>query len=527
MGALTSTHFVLRDLPLAPRVVISVFLISVGLGYFSALVQLHFKHSSAGNAMPLPADVVAHFSGKVWPPPPEDTSESAATPPRQPTAPPLVPLASGDDPALKVRTLIEARCVRCHGPGGKQAAKGMETWDKLQKYLKPEGSDPSQFETLVSAPESEPFGGEGSMAHAFTTKSGEWDKDQEAQLRPEREGERDALLAWVKAGAPREAYDGDHFTLSNWGNKPITSRFLCGAAEVSETVASSAIPGCDPIKEAIRRAKAKQITVENLTQSTHVHMLGFAMLYFLTGLMLSNSSYPGWLRLLLAPLTLLAQVVDISCWWLARLDGVGPYFALAIMGTGGIVGATLFMQIVLTLIDLFGKEGKAVLAILFLTGLGGFMGLYLKVIDPILEEQRVEAQAEKVRQEQADHDKQQKVQKDAEVRKAQEARTKAEEAKKKAEAERRQADQAKREAQSQAEEAKRQAEQIQGAVEAALAKAKRSADQETTIKIQAAVEQVEKARAREFAALRAELEQLKQRMPSLPVEKLQPLPQKQ
>ena len=32
------------------------------------------------------------------------------------------------------------------------------------------------------------------------------------------------------------------------------------------------------------------------------------------------------------------QVADVLCWWLARLPDVGPYFAVAILGTGAIVG---------------------------------------------------------------------------------------------------------------------------------------------------------------------------------------------
>src|SRR5262245_40016052 len=40
----TSPRFVLRNLTLAPRLVIAIFLVSVGVGYFSALVQLHFQH---------------------------------------------------------------------------------------------------------------------------------------------------------------------------------------------------------------------------------------------------------------------------------------------------------------------------------------------------------------------------------------------------------------------------------------------------------------------------------------------------
>src|SRR5947199_6084528 len=64
MGSTTSNpRLVLRDLPFAARLVLSVFLISVGIGYVSALVQLHFQHAKAGSVMPTGDDAVAIFSG--------------------------------------------------------------------------------------------------------------------------------------------------------------------------------------------------------------------------------------------------------------------------------------------------------------------------------------------------------------------------------------------------------------------------------------------------------------------------------
>jgi hypothetical protein len=105
------------------------------------------------------------------------------------------------------------------------------------------------------------------------------------------------------------------------------------------------------------------------------------MLYGLTGVIFAWTSYPGWLRGLLAPLPLVAQVADISCWWLARLD---PFFARAIVFTGGIVALALFLQITLSLFHLFGRAGKVTLFVLLLgTGMGGYV-VKEQVIDPYL-----------------------------------------------------------------------------------------------------------------------------------------------
>jgi hypothetical protein len=60
----TPTRLTLRQLPLAAKLVLTVFLIAVGVGYFSALIQLHIQHSGRdGNALPTLADVVEVFAG--------------------------------------------------------------------------------------------------------------------------------------------------------------------------------------------------------------------------------------------------------------------------------------------------------------------------------------------------------------------------------------------------------------------------------------------------------------------------------
>src|SRR4051794_9420077 len=58
LTASLSSYTSLSDFPLAARLVLAVFLISVGLGYFSALVNLHFQQASAGEGLPTKDDVV-------------------------------------------------------------------------------------------------------------------------------------------------------------------------------------------------------------------------------------------------------------------------------------------------------------------------------------------------------------------------------------------------------------------------------------------------------------------------------------
>ena len=344
MTTAESPRLTLRDLPLPVKMVITVFLISVGLGYGSALMQMHFQHSTSGTLMPTLSDIIAKFSGVSWPPLPE--------------APKVEPK--------------------------------------------------SKFQQLLEAPETEPFNGSGSMVKAFTKKALEGFEEAD---RPNRDGERRAMIAWIKAGAPREAYEKDSFPLPD-DIMDITIDYVGEGRTVKihtlidDRCARCHQPDADQAKfplhtyDSIAKytkvskrvttdpAKAKQLPADRLTQSTHAHLLSFSMLYLLTGLVFAFSSYPMKMRLLLAPMVLVAQVADISCWWLARLEGVGPYFAMAIMGTGGIVGLGLMLQITLSLFNMYGKLGKTMLVGIFVAGLIGLGVLKMKVLDPLIEEER-------------------------------------------------------------------------------------------------------------------------------------------
>src|SRR5436190_112787 len=58
-------RLVLRDLNLSARLVLSAFLISVGLGYAAAMAQIHFQQSGRnGSALPTADELVKKFHGE-------------------------------------------------------------------------------------------------------------------------------------------------------------------------------------------------------------------------------------------------------------------------------------------------------------------------------------------------------------------------------------------------------------------------------------------------------------------------------
>jgi hypothetical protein len=339
-------RFTLRDLSLPARLVLSAFLIAVGIGYGSAMVQLHFQQSSRnGGPLPTKENVIDTFHGK--------------------------------------------------------------------KELT------SRLVNLITAPESLKFDGNGTMAPAFfKTDGGEFrdavktKKRPEAEVREEREGERAAILAWIKDGVRKEFYMEDAFPLpADLKDKPLTDRFNKGGKARIRAIFKERCVRChhptdgegsamnfplDNYDAIAKYAKVSRgfMSIEKLTQSTHAHLLSFAVLYCLTGLIFAFTSFPAFLRGTLGPLVLVAQVLDISCWWLARIEGpLGEQFALAILYTGGVVGVGLALQIVLSLFDMYGAKGKLVLLLLAAAAAYGGYVVYEKVVVPHLAEELAAARA--------------------------------------------------------------------------------------------------------------------------------------
>jgi hypothetical protein len=350
---LTTDRFILRHLPLATRLVIALFLISVGIGYSSALVQLNVQHAAAGQLLPGPdevKDVYFQRSGK------------------------------------------------------------------------------GELERLIRTDENRQFNGSGSMRSAFTFRSSGWKREirqradkmkkadddkldlraAEKELRKERDLEIASVVAWIHAGAKKDDYekfllpddiakllpaepDGSFFA------KDDTERWVAQVSSIIDTrCARCHAPGkggsagrihLDEYQNVMDYVPpyGKPMPLEKLAQTTHVHLLGFSMLYGLTGLIFVFTSYPAPVRTFLAPLPLLAQVVEISFWWLTRFD---PMFAYGIMSTGGIVAMGLGLQIVLSLWDMYGIKGKIVLVLLAVAGAALAGGVYGEIIAPYLEAQK-------------------------------------------------------------------------------------------------------------------------------------------
>lgn len=355
MGGVTT------EWPLPARVVIVCFLFAVGLGFISALVNMHFQEASPGNLLPDAKDVVRAY----------------------------------------------------HGTLGK-----------------------SQLERLLTEPESLPFNGSGSMRAAFTEKKGSGFKAEmkaiaakkvldlsnpaeaakaKALALKDREGERLALLSWIRSGAPEATYDEVGFELKgDLAKLPISKEYIvqgedgtvkvhlqaiihdrccrCHSDGVGGPASRYSLEKFEDLKDYLSVEAPQGKSLDHLALTTHIHLLAFSILYGLTGILFSLTGWPIWIRILIAPAALIFSVMDISFWWLARIDPpYGPMFAQWIMVSGGLVGLSLGAQIVLGSFGLFRWRGKIVIAAIM--GIGALIGLgaWHWVVDPYLAKQAVVA----------------------------------------------------------------------------------------------------------------------------------------
>jgi hypothetical protein len=497
------TRLTLRDLPLPAKLVVSAFLLAVGLGYFSAMIQLHIAHSDQeGNPLPTPDDVVKRFSYfEKYDPNKEPQShvEHLISGHREDgwgasnMTPAFFGKSSGYEPYSKMKPTDPKRKAVDDARESERLAlihfikedpvKRRAAYDKNEMpfpdalksrpltdaYVlgdRSGGPPKSLIEKLITGARE---GGltKTNMTPAFFSGSAyekEVKKKGKEKVDAARETERLAFLAFIHS--PKEKrkalYEADAMEMpANLKGKAIADDFVendklkiktliddrcvrchsdgdqappldtfdklephitlqeprapaikitsiindrCGRCHnenqapqfpTYEKLEPFITPSHEEPRKALGQdwiASSHTMGTSKLVQSTHAHALSFAMLFALTGFVYAFTSHHGFARGILAPLALVAQVADLSCWWLARLDlPYGPVFALAIMGTGGVVGLSVMLQIMLSLFNMYGIKGKLVLLVMFLVAAGGFGVLFTQKLKPDLDREKERA----------------------------------------------------------------------------------------------------------------------------------------
>ena len=269
----SSPRWALRDLPFASRFTIAVFLVSIGLGYFSALVNLHFQTATPGEALPTSDDVLRDYTGMN-----KNTSQLE----RVLVAHPSLPF-NGQGSMRSVFT--------------KQRASG---WAKAAQCRAKE------------------LGIVGDAFDNIETNNPKMSKEIDRDVARLIDGERLVLIAWLRDGAPKDAYEEDKFALKGSMAKLMVAPGMMDEdapkdepAVKIKTILENRCVSChkenvggsasqfplEKWEDVALYTKTEQSTGKSLTKlamTTHVHLLAFSLLYGMTGLLFSMTGCWRW-----------------------------------------------------------------------------------------------------------------------------------------------------------------------------------------------------------------------------------------
>ena len=242
----------------------------------------------------------------------------------------------------------------------------------------------SPLERLLEATEG-PMDRAGTMRPAFTDQSVGWELlthrmtvDEKVALVAEREGERQALLAWVRSGLGQEAYQADDFPLGEtFAARPITAAYLISdqhrpgqGAHKHVRIRSIVADRCvtchgengrnemarwiplDTYADIERQSRPEALPVLRTTWLI-ASLVALLPLALLTGPLFYFTSTPLWTRRFLTVLPFAALVVTVACWLLGRPR---TYCIHLLLGAAVVAAIGVLIQIIASLANLFAKK---------------------------------------------------------------------------------------------------------------------------------------------------------------------------
>jgi hypothetical protein len=258
--------------------------------------------------------------------------------------------------------------------------------DDLDRLVFTPAQPTCRVERLLEAG-GETIEGGGSMRPAFTRESAGWEdtiknlsEDELRRLLAEREGERLALLDWVRAGGSRVAYDSDDYRLRDIaGVRRITPSYcwddpgsddLAGTTRVR--IRSIVTDRCVPChSENGRHDTARFIpleTYEGLAPRLQpepydgrrrwliASLAGLVPLAIVTGLVFWHTGPRATTRLLVPMVTFAALVAMLACWFAGRPES---WYGPALAGFAFLAAAGALAQALATVSGFVADRGPA------------------------------------------------------------------------------------------------------------------------------------------------------------------------
>ena len=173
-----------------------------------------------------------------------------------------------------------------------------------------------------------------------------------------------SLMSWLEDGAKEEGFaagepspqsvvkscciDCHHAEGGDMEDLPFAAN---GEADPEYTlVMEAAKPEFETHESGPQTVVLAPTSINKLVHITHAHILAIPVFTLLVGVLFLMTGFSEKVKLLLAPLPMLAVLLDIGGWWAARF--VEP-FIYVIAGAGALFGATYALQILAILASMW------------------------------------------------------------------------------------------------------------------------------------------------------------------------------
>lgn len=182
------------------------------------------------------------------------------------------------------------------------------------------------------------------------------------------------LIAWLKDGAKQATFDkpalvqpGDPSPKQVIADRCIECHHADGGEEEDvpyaadakaepqyELVAKEAVPPLAPASTKTETRHIGPVSTRELLHITHAHILSIPVFALIVSVLFLMTGVRSGVKLVLAPLPMIATCLDIGCWWLARPFEPAIY---GILAAGAVFGTGLALQILIVLGSMwFGKR---------------------------------------------------------------------------------------------------------------------------------------------------------------------------
>ena len=143
------------------------------------------------------------------------------------------------------------------------------------------------------------------------------------------------VLSWINEGSDEEAY--------NAKIKPILENncIMCHSAESGMTIA----PLTTYKEVAALTEMDTGASVPSLVRVSHIHLFGIAFILFFVGKIFLLCEIPAVWKRIAVIIPFVAVLIDIFAWYITK---VIPGFAYVVVFAGGLMGVSLWVQILLS-----------------------------------------------------------------------------------------------------------------------------------------------------------------------------------